>query len=259
MPISVAICCANAADTLEAACRSAAWADELVIVDSGSTDATPGIAMRFATHYTVEPWRGYSKQKEYAAGLCRHDWVFVLDADEEISPQLAEQIKRLTPEQLDQRDVFWFPRRNYVMGRYVRAWSPDWQSRLIQRKRVRWSDDALHEDRLASDASRVGRLSGWIDHKRTSTAGWSDYFSGKRMDERLMMVARQMHARGKRCSQADLLLRPPVAFWKSYLLKGGILDGTFGLLIAQKAAVSTQLKYAALWAVQDEAGKNVKP
>lgn len=255
MPISVAICCANAADTLEAACRSAAWADELVIVDSGSSDATPAIAMKYATHYTVEPWRGYSKQKEYAASLCRHDWVFILDADEEISPELADQIRRLTPDELERHDVYWAPRRNYVMGRYVRSWSPDWQSRLIHRQRVRWSDDALHEDRLASDPSRVGRLSGPIEHKRTSTAGWSDYFSGRRMDERLLMVARQMHAKGKRCTVADLLFRAPLAFWKSYLVRGGFLDGGFGLLIAQKAAVSTQLKYAALWAVQNEEKK----
>src|SRR5690606_8000276 len=97
---------------------------------------------------------------------------------------------------------------------------------------------------------RTGSLKGWLEHKRYSDAGFSDYFSGKRMDERLLMVAREMHAQGKRCRWYDLVFRPRIAFWKFYLLKRGFLDGSFGLLIAQKAAVSVQLKYAALWAVQ---------
>ncbi len=254
---SVVICCANAADTLEAACRSAKWADELVVVDSGSTDATAEIAQRYADIYKVEPWRGYSKQKEYGASLASHDWVFILDSDEVISDGLASEIKALTDDALAGSDVFLMRRRNHVMGRYVRAWSPDWQSRLIHRDRVTWSDDVLHEDRLPASPDRVGRLTGRLEHKPTDVTGFADYFSGARMDERLLAVARQMHAKGKRCGIFDLVFRPRFAFWKFYLLKGGILDGAFGLLIAQKAAVSTQLKYAALWAVQhglDETG-----
>lgn len=252
MPISVVICCANAADTLEQACRSVAWADELIIVDSGSTDATGAVAMRYATHYTIEPWRGYAGQKKYAAELCRNDWVFFLDGDEECSPELAAELQALTDAQLEGLDLLMVPRRNFVMGREVRAWWPDALTRVFHRRRCSWSDEVLHDTRTASAPDRQRTLKGWIEHKRHSRAGWSDYFSGKRMDERLMMVARQMHARGKRCTMADLLFRPPLAFWKSYLIKRGFLDGSFGLMIAQKAAVSTQLKYAALWAVQNE-------
>jgi (heptosyl)LPS beta-1,4-glucosyltransferase len=250
-PISVVICCANAADTLERACLSARWADELVVVDSGSRDATADIARRHATRYVLESWRGYSAQKEFGAGLCRNDWVFVLDGDEEIEPELAAEIQQLNDDELGNLDVLWMRRRNFVMGRPVRAWFPDWQSRLIHRRRITWSGHALHEDRIASSPERVRRLSGCIGHKRHSAAGFGDYFSGKRMDERLLMVAREMHAKGKRCRWWDLILRPQAAFWKSLIVKRGILDGTFGLLIAQKTAVSTQLKYAALWAVQE--------
>jgi (heptosyl)LPS beta-1,4-glucosyltransferase len=250
--ISVVICCANAAETLEPACRSVAWADELVIVDSGSTDATPQIAQRYAHRYVQERWRGYTGQKKYGAELCRHDWVFVLDGDEECSPQLAEQWKRISEGELAKLDVLLTPRKNYVMGRYVRAWWPDRQTRIFHRRRCTWPQEALHEARQPSHPSRVKELGGWIEHKRHSHAGFSDYFSGRRMDERLLMVARQMHERGKRARWWDLTLRPPLAFWKFYLLKAGFLDGAFGLLIAQKAAVSVQLKYAALWAVQQE-------
>ena len=124
-------------------------------------------------------------------------------------------------------------------------------TRIFHRRRCGWSDEVLHDTRHTDDPSRVGKLRGWLIHKRHSAAGFSDYFSGRRMDERLLMVARQMHSSGKRAHAWDLVLRPWAAFWKSYLFKRGFLDGTFGLLIAQKAAVSAQLKYAALWAVQN--------
>jgi (heptosyl)LPS beta-1,4-glucosyltransferase len=250
-PISVVIVCANAADTLEAACLSAAWADELIVVDSGSTDATAEIAQRFAHRYILEPWRGYAGQKKFAAELSKHDWIFFLDGDEECSPELGAELGAVAPEVLERNDILLVPRKNYVMGRLARAWWPDYLTRIFHRRRCTWSDEVLHDTRIPSDPSRVHKLRGWLIHKRLSKAGFSDYFSGKRMDERLLMVARQMHQRGKRCHWYDLVFRPRLAFLKSYLFKRGFLDGTFGLLIAQKAAVSTQLKYAALWAVQN--------
>jgi glycosyltransferase involved in cell wall biosynthesis len=250
--ISVVVCCANAADTLEPALRSAAWADEIIVVDSGSTDATGEIARRLAQRYVVEPWRGYSQQKAFGAGLARHEWVFLLDGDEEITPALAEEIMKLPATAWAQRDVFWCRRRNWVCGRVVRAWWPDTQSRLIHRDRVRHADEPLHDARLAQSPDRVGQLRGWIEHKRHSTAGFTDYFSGRRMDDRLMLVAKEMHERGQRCHWWDLVFRPPLAFVKFYIFKRGFLDGLFGWMIAQKAAASVQLKYAALWAVEQE-------
>jgi glycosyltransferase involved in cell wall biosynthesis len=252
-PISVVICCANVADTLEPACRSAAWADELVIVDSGSADATGQIAQAHADRYVVEPWRGYGPQKAFGAALAAHDWVLILDGDEQITTGLAEEIRSLPEDAFAQADVMYMRRRHYVMGEPVRAWQPDWQSRLIRRDRVDWGDHALHETREPRDPKRVRRLRGHLEHKRHSAAGFGDYFCGRRLDERLLLIARQMHARGQRCRWHDLALRPSAAFLKSYVLKRGCLDGTFGLLIAQKAALSTQLKYAALWAVQHDA------
>lgn len=248
--LTVAICCANSADTLEAACRSVAWADELLVVDSGSKDATAEIAQRHAHRYIEEPWRGYGGQKKFAAEQAAHDWIFFLDGDEECSTELAAELQRLTEQELDKLDLLLVPRRNWVMGRPVRAWWPDRLTRIFHRGRVTWDDEVLHDTRKASDPRRVKNLQGHLEHKRVSDAGFADYFSGRRMDERLLMVAEQMHARGKRAQWWDLLLRPWAAFVKFYLVKRGFLDGTFGLLIAQKAAMSVQLKYAALWWVQ---------
>jgi (heptosyl)LPS beta-1,4-glucosyltransferase len=249
--ISVVIVCANVEDTLPAACRSVAWADEIIVVDSGSTDRTAEIARDLANRYVLEPWRGYTAQKVFGAELARNDWVFILDGDEACSPELAAEWGRLDDAALDAADVLIMPRRNYVMGRYARAWAPDWQSRIYHRRRATWPDEALHDARLPSDPARIRRLKGWIEHKRHSCAGWADYFSGRRADERLLMVARDMHRRGKRARWWDIAIRPALAFAKFYFIKGGWRDGTFGLLIAQKALVSDQLKYAALWAVQN--------
>ena len=252
VPISVVIVCANCEDMVGPACESAkAWADELIVVDSGSKDRTAEIAQRYATKYVLEPWRGYEGQKKFAAELCRNDWIFFLDGDEECSPELAKELAGLTQEQMDAVDILLTPRRNWILGRKVRAWWPDRITRIFHRRRCTWTGEALHDARKPSDPSRVLKLRGWLEHKRHSKEGWSDYFSGKRADERIMMVARQMYARGKRCHWWDLVLRPGFTHFKLFVIKRGFLDGTFGWMIAQKTAQGTQLKYAALWTVQN--------
>ncbi len=267
LAISVVICCADAEATLPAALVSVTWADEVLVVDSGSTDATEKIARAGADRYLVERWRGYSGQKQFGASLARNDWVLLLDADEEVSAALAAELEKLDDAAVADLDVLTMPRRNHLLGRPVRAWWPDTQSRLIHRGRAQWSDEVLHDARHPSARGRQRALNGTLEHKRWrgapadgqgGPAGWTDYFGGARLDERLVGTARQMHARGRRVSWVGLWLRPAFAFWKFYLLKRGFLDGTLGLLVAQKAMVSTQLKYAALWVVQREEAGDTK-
>lgn len=259
-PISVSVCCMNNRDTIEPCLRSVrGWADEIVVVDSGSTDGTAEVAGALSDRFVHEPFRGYTEQKRYAASLCRNAWVLVLDSDEEATAELKAEIDALPAWAFERCDVMEMPRRNFVMGRWVRAWSPDRQSRLIHRDRVRWEAEVLHDKRVPSASDRLRRLKGPIDHKRHSAGGFRDYFDGKLEDARLVMVAEQMHARGRRCRPWDLLVRPAAAFFKFYVLKGGFLDGTFGLLIGQKAWQGSQLKYAALWAVQRGLARGDQP
>lgn len=253
--ISVLICCANAADTLHDACKSVAWADELVIVDSGSTDDTEAISRQYADVYVQEPWRGFGGQKIFGATLARNDWIYILDHDEEVDETLAKAMLDLSEKQLESYDVLLARRKNYIYGRHARGWDPDWQTRLIHRQRARWTDDVLHDSCLPSAPDRQKKLPGAILHKRTSSAGFEDYFSGRRLDARTLMVAQQAYDKGKRCSTLDLALRPPFTIFKQLFLKGAILDGAFGIMIAQKTAVTTQLKYAALWAIQNNVAK----
>ena len=239
-------------DTLPAACDSVAWCDELVIVDSGSTDGTAEYAQRRADVFRSEPWRGYDRQKAFANTLATHDWVVMLDADEACTPALAEELRSLADADLDGLDVLHVRRRNHLLGRPVRAWDPDWQSRVVHRHRVRHADEALHDARLPSSPERQRRLRGRILHKQASRAGFADYFGGCRLDDRLPLVALQMYDRGRRARWWDFALRPALTVLKLYLLKGGWRDGTFGLMVAQKTAVTTQLKYAALWAIEHD-------
>jgi (heptosyl)LPS beta-1,4-glucosyltransferase len=176
--------------------------------------------------------------------------VFILDADEQITPELAEQIGRLDEAALGQHPIVTMPRRNYLLGRYVRAWSPDRQTRLIDRRRVHWPDRAVHDSRVPTEG-RPLHLSAPLLHN-AQTDDWSDYFDGPRYARRTEAIAREMHRRGRRVGFLGMLLRPWAAFVKFFLLKRGFLDGTHGLLIAQKAAVSTQLKYARLWHLQQQ-------
>jgi (heptosyl)LPS beta-1,4-glucosyltransferase len=247
-PISVVICCFNARAMVEAACRSAAWADELVVVDSGSTDGTQDVARQFAHRFAVEPFRGFSRQKQFAVDLARNDWVLVLDHDEEITPALAGELSALKDRTLDDVDLFLCRRRNFVMGRVVRTWWPDWQSRLFHRRRIVWNNDLLNDGRLASDPKRVRRFKGCLDHNRLNDAGFLAYYNPGPAYQRTILAAAELHRRGRRAHFADLAFRPAAAFLKHYLIRRGVLDGTFGLMMAQRAALAVQLKYAALWA-----------
>ncbi|MEO1235769.1 MAG: glycosyltransferase family 2 protein, partial [Planctomycetota bacterium] len=160
--VSVLICCANSAGTLPAALASVRWADEVVVVDSGSEDETGAIASAGADVYVVEPWRGYTAQKQFGVELARHDWVFILDGDEEVSPRLAEQIEGLDERRWGGLDVVAVRRQNWVLGRRVRAWFPDWQARLIHRRRAVWEVDALHDTCHPREPGRGLKLSGHL-------------------------------------------------------------------------------------------------
>jgi len=249
---SAVICCRDAIDTLPIACDSVAWCDELVVVDSGSTDGTAEFARERADVYRHETWRGYDKQKAFANTLASHAWVLMLDADEACTAELAGELRGLGDTELDRLDVLHVRRRNYLLGRPVRCWDPDWQSRVVHRRRVRHAEEALHDARMPSSPERQRKLKGRILHKHASAAGFADYFGGRRLDARLPIVALQMYERGRRARWSDFALRPALTVCKLLLLKGGWRQGAFGLMVAQKTAVTTQLKYAALWAIEHD-------
>jgi (heptosyl)LPS beta-1,4-glucosyltransferase len=252
-PISVCIAACDEESKIRYALESAracSWCSELLVFDSGSRDRTVEIARELADRVEFHEWTSYAESKRRMTESARHDWVFILDADEEITPRLAQEIAALGDEQFAGHPVMTMPRRNYLLGRHVRAWDPDRQNRLIDRRRVHWPSRAVHDVRQPTEGTSL-RLDGALLHNRHAN-DWGDYFDGPRYAHRTEALAREMYERGKRVGFWGLWLRPWATFLKFFVLKGGFTQGSFGLLVAQKSAISVQLKYARLWHLQQE-------
>lgn len=252
-PISICIATDNKISTIGSALASAracTWCAELLVFDSHSTDGSYEQAQQMADRVERHEWTTYADSKRRMTEAATHDWVFVLDADEQISDALRDEIAGLDNAAFKQSPLMTMPRRNYLMGRHVLAWDPDRQDRLFDRRRVTWPDRAVHDYRLPTEG-KIRRLRGPLLHN-AQVDDFTDYFEGERYQRRTEALARQMLAEGRRVGMLGLWLRPTLAFYKHLLLKGGFLQGAFGVMIAHKAAFSTQLKYARLWHLQQQ-------
>lgn len=240
-PLSVAVICKNEARTLRDALFSVAWADEIVVVDSGSSDETLEIARRHATRVVEHPWMGHIAQKNLAAELCAGPWILSIDADERTTPKLRESIeKELAAPRFA---AYRIARRCFFMGRWINhsGWYPDAKVRLWRKGAGHWGGYNPHDDVKVREP--VGRLDGDlhhyvyrdVQHNLETIARYSE------------ILAEELEAQGRRARLADLALRPPLVFLKKLLLRRGFLDGKAGWVIALTSAYSSYAKYAKLW------------
>lgn len=257
MKISATIIAFNEAAHIGEACASLAWADEIVVVDSGSTDGTGEIAAACGARVIVQPWSGFGRQKQFAAEAATHDRIFSLDADERVSPELRSSIERLrsaSPDSL--ADGYTINRRTRYMNRWIRGggWYPDAQLRFYDRTRGRWSDARVHESVTMDARARVSHLAGDILHFSIPDAAYHHRMIGERYAP---LAARQMFERGRRTSALRIASAAPLAFLRSYVLKLGARDGLAGLAIARFAAHHAFLKHLMLWELQQQQRKDV--
>ena len=243
--ISVTIIALDEADHIAAAIESASWADEIIVVDAGSTDGTPEIAARLGARVEVRGWPGYAAQKNHAASLARHDWVLSLDADERVSPGLAASLqawRRTDPHHAAYRVA----RVSWYLGRWLRStdWYPDVQTRLYDRRAGAWSARRVHES-VAVNGS-TGRLDGELLHYPYESV--SDHL--RRIDRYTSLAALDLHEQGRRAGAPGLLLHPPLAFLRNYLLRGGIRDGRAGLAVSLLNTVYVLMKQVKLLEIQ---------
>ena len=239
-PLSAVLITRNAAAVLAPCLESLAFADEIVVVDSGSSDGTAEIARRFGARLVQKEWLGFGRQKQYAVDQARHDWVLCLDADETVSPQLAASIQAALAAPVS--PVYRMPRRNRFLGRWLSHGEgyPDWSPRLFNRMNARWSDDLVHEKVLY--AVTPGTLQGDLLHD--SSDDLTAYLD--RQNRYTTLAARQAYELGRSAGLFHILMSPVVRFLKFYVLRLGFLDGMPGLLHISIGCMNSYLKYAKL-------------
>ena len=239
MKISAAIITYNEERNIARALESLRCCDEIVVVDSGSTDRTVELATKLGARVLDMAWRGYAEQKNYAVECCHNDWVLSLDADEALSEALeAEiwQIKKNGPE----FDAYTMPRLAQYLGRWIlhSGWYPDRKIRLFDRRRAKWVGNFVHES-VAVDG-HIGHLNANILHYTCSSL--SEHL--RTLDRYTTLAAEQLVSQKAVIGWTELALDPAWTFVRTYIVQGGFLDGFEGLAIAYMAAFYNFLKYA---------------
>ncbi len=238
--LSAVVITCNAARQLPACLESVAFADEIVVVDSGSQDDTVEVAQRLGARVIHQDWLGYGPQKRFAASAAANRWVLSLDADERVSATLREAMRREL--QAPRYAAYRMARRNRFLGRWLRHGEgyPDWSVRLFDRKQANWSEDTIHEKVVC--AGPVGRLAGDLLHE--SEEGIAAYLA--KQNRYTTLQAEALHARGERASIARMVLSPVARFFKFYFLRLGFLDGVPGLVHIAIGCFNSFCKYAKL-------------
>ena len=244
MPLSVTIITRNAASQLGDCLASVAFAEEIVVVDSGSTDGTIELATRRGARVIPKEWLGFGAQKQFAVESARHDWVLCLDADEALSPELREA--SLAELKAPRGFVYAMARRNRFLGRWLRHGEgyPDWSVRLFHRKHARWGNEMVHEKVDARQP--VLRLRGDLLHD--SAESLEKYLD--KQNRYTSLQAESLRAAGRRASLARLVLSPLLRFIKFYVLRLGFLDGVPGLVHVSIGCMNSFNKYAKLKALE---------
>jgi glycosyltransferase involved in cell wall biosynthesis len=247
-PISATLITFNEERNIAEALQSVSWADEIVVVDSGSSDATLDICRRFTDKIFHRNWTGYVDQKNCAVERARNDWIISLDADERLSSELQVEIQDLARKGFG-KTGYKISRVVFFMGRWIRHgdWYPDYQLRLFDRRRGRWKGGRVHES--VKTIEKPEFLKGEIYHY--TYRNLSEYL--QRLETYSTLAALDYEERGRRATFIGLLGNPIAAFFKAYLLKRGFLDATPGLAAAVMGAVSVFFKYAKLYELQRKA------
>jgi glycosyltransferase involved in cell wall biosynthesis len=223
---------------------SACGADEILVIDSGSTDGTPELARKRGARVIVKDWPGYAAQKNFAAAQASHDWILSVDADERVTPELGVEIRQLLGTE-PAASGYRVPRVTWHLGQWIRVtdWYPDYQLRLYDRRRAKWAARRVHESVVADGL--VALTKGELQHYAYRDV--SHHFTT--MDKYTTLAAEDMHAQGRRAGVFDLVLHPPAAFLRNYILRRGFMAGTAGFMISAMNSFYVFMKFAKLWAI----------
>ena len=242
--ISACITAGNEENNIRRCLDSVTWADEIVVVDSFSTDRTPEICAEYTSLVYKHKWLGYIGQKNLIKDLASHHWILFIDADEEISSELRDEIlDEFNSERCADFAGYEFPRKVWHLGKWITHgdWYPDLKLRLFLKEKGRCGGKEPH-DRISVDG-RIKRLQGNMNHY--SYTGLADQVTT--LNRFSSISAEGWHQDGRTFRWVDLFFRPTWRFIRSYILRGGFLDGPQGYIIARATHFATFIKYAKLW------------
>lgn len=244
--LSATIICKDEVEKIRGALESVRFCDEVIVVDSGSSDGTIEICLELADSVIKKSWPGYVAQQNFALSMAQGEWVLSIDADERATPELAAEIQKVLL-QNPKENGFSVTRHVHYLGRWIDhgGWFPEPRIRLFRRLHGRWEGVDPHYDvKLAEGV--LGQLSGEIVH--FTYDDMADHVNT--MNRFTTILAGEHHARGRRFSWISLIARPPMEFIKKYFLKKGFMDGPQGFFVAALSSFYVFLKIAKLWEVE---------
>lgn len=243
--LTVLIPAGNEEDNIRGCLESVAWADDIFVVDSFSTDRTLEIAREFTDHIVQHEYVNSATQKNWAIPQCTTDWIMVVDADERVTPELRERVQRILAEGTD-CDAFFIKRMTIYFGKLIRhcGWHRDYLVRLWRNGKGRYEDLHVHADVIVDGVT--GTIHEYFLHDTYKS--WAHLM--EKFDRYTTWSAEDLHRSGKRASVVNLTLRPMWRFFRMYVLRHGFLDGKHGLILCTMAAFSVFLKYAKLWGMR---------
>ncbi|MBA4392093.1 MAG: glycosyltransferase family 2 protein [Desulfobacca sp.] len=239
--LSVTIITLNEEQNLAKCLESVAFADEIIVLDSGSQDRTQEVARQFTDQVFQEPWQGFARQKNLAQDKARGPWILNVDADERVTPELQDEILSVIQKE-SVYGGFKIPRKNFFCGQWIRhgGWYPNYQLRLYLKESGSFAQREVHEQVVVN--GQCGTLKAPLEHFTYHSI--SDYL--KRMDRYSELSAKQYLTEGKKVSWPEILFRTKYTFFKMYILQRGFLDGANGLTLAGLYSYYTFTKYAKL-------------
>jgi len=244
--ISAIVVCFNEEERIEDCLESLSWCDEIVVIDSFSTDRTAEICRAYTDKFIQREWAGYRDQKAFAHSQATMDWVLLVDSDERVTPELRDEIQDALASDGGACAGYAVPRLVNYLGRWWwrGGWYPDYDIRLFRRERATWGGSDPHEKILVD--GKVGRLKHCLHHY--SYRDIEDHV--QRINRFTSISSRELKKEGGHWRLSDALLRPPARFIRSYFLQRGFMEGFAGFYVAVAAAIYVFLKYAKVWELE---------